>query len=46
MKIEGPGKALTIFIGEGDHWHGKPLYQAIVLKARESGLAGATATRG
>lgn len=46
MKIEGPGKALTIFIGEGDHWHGKPLYQAIVMKARESGLAGATVTRG
>src|SRR5437763_16324929 len=46
MKIEGPGKALTIFIGEGDHWHGKPLYQAIVMKARESGMAGATVTRG
>ena len=46
MKIEGSGKALTIFIGEGDHWHGKPLYQAIVMKARESGLAGATVTRG
>jgi PII-like signaling protein len=46
MKLEGEGQLLRIFIGENDHWHGKPLYEAIVLKARESGLAGATVLRG
>ena len=37
---------LRIFIGESDHWHGKPLHLAIVEKARELGLAGATVLRG
>ncbi|MFO7904671.1 MAG: DUF190 domain-containing protein, partial [Pirellulaceae bacterium] len=37
---------LRIFIGESDQWHGKPLYEAIVLKARELHLAGATVLRG
>ncbi len=37
---------LRIFIGESDHWEGKPLYEAIVLKTREEGLAGATVLRG
>ena len=46
MKIEGEGKLLRIFIGESDRWKGKPLYDAIVLKAREEGLAGATVLRG
>ena len=46
MKIEGPGKAVTIYIGETDHWHGKPLYAAIVERARQFGMAGATVTRG
>lgn len=46
MKIEGPGKAVAIYIGELDHWHGKPLYAAIVERARKEGLAGATVTRG
>jgi uncharacterized protein len=31
---------------ESDHWHGKPLYEAIVMKARELHLAGATVVRG
>ncbi|MHB8513378.1 MAG: DUF190 domain-containing protein [Actinomycetota bacterium] len=44
--MKGKGKLIRIFIGESDHWHGKPLYQAIVEKARELGLAGATVTRG
>jgi hypothetical protein len=35
-----------IFIGESDRWHGKPLYQAIVERVREEGLAGATVLRG
>ena len=46
MKIEGEGQLLRIFIGESDHWNGKPLYEAIVLKVREQGLAGATVLRG
>jgi PII-like signaling protein len=46
MKIEGEGQLLRIFIGESDRWHGTPLYEAIVLKAREAGLAGATVLRG
>jgi PII-like signaling protein len=37
---------LRIFIGELDKWHHQPLYEAIVLKARERGLAGATVLRG
>jgi hypothetical protein len=37
---------LRIFIGESDHWHGKPLHLALVEKAREQGLAGATVLRG
>lgn len=46
MKLEGTGKLLRIFIGESDTWHGKPLYQAIVERVREEGLAGATVIRG
>ena len=46
MKIEGKAKALAIYIGETDHWHGRPLYAAIVERARELGMAGATVTRG
>jgi uncharacterized protein len=37
---------LRIFIGENDHFDGKPLYESIVFKAREQGLAGATVLRG
>jgi hypothetical protein len=37
---------LRIFIGESDEYDGRPLYEAIVLKAREMGLAGATVLRG
>ena len=46
MKLEGEGQLLRIFIGENDRWQGKALYEAIVLRARESGLAGATVLRG
>src|SRR5213083_2753901 len=45
MKIEGEGRLLRIFIGESDTWHGKPLYQAIVQRLREEGIAGATVIR-
>jgi len=37
---------LRVFIGETDRWHHQPLYEAIVLKARELHLAGATVLRG
>ena len=37
---------LRIFLGESDRWEHKPLYEAIVLKAREMQLAGATVLRG
>jgi PII-like signaling protein len=46
MKIEGEGKLVRIFIGESDTWHGRPLYEAIVQRVREAGLAGATVVRG
>ena len=37
---------LRVFIGEQDRYDGRPLYEAIVLAAREQGLAGATVLRG
>ena len=46
MKLENEGKLLRIFIGESDRFDHKPLYEAIVLKAREIGMAGATVLRG
>jgi len=45
-RLEGEGKLLRLFIGESDTWHGRPLYQAIVERVREEGLAGATVVRG
>jgi PII-like signaling protein len=41
-----PAKLLRIYIGESDKYHGTPLYEAVVLKAREHHLAGATVLRG
>lgn len=46
MKIEGEGELLRIFVGESDSWEGAPLHEAIVRRAREEGLAGATVLRG
>lgn len=46
MKIEGPGQLLRVFVGESDRWEGRPLHEAILLRARERGLAGATVLRG
>lgn len=46
MKLEGEGKLLRIFIGEIDKVDHKPLHEALVLKAREMGMAGATVLRG
>jgi PII-like signaling protein len=46
MHIPEEGQLLRILIGESDRWEGKPLYEALVFKAREMGLAGATMLRG
>ena len=46
MKLPENATMLRIFIGENDHYKGKPLYEQIVMKARELNLAGATVTRG
>ncbi|MFC1669611.1 DUF190 domain-containing protein [Spirochaetota bacterium] len=46
MKLPEQALMLRIFIGESDRHEGKPLYEQIVLKARELNLAGATVTRG
>ncbi|HZR21304.1 MAG TPA: DUF190 domain-containing protein [Verrucomicrobiae bacterium] len=46
MHLPQDATLLRIFIGESDRWEHKPLYEAIVLKARESHLAGATVLRG
>src|SRR5438093_8749253 len=46
MNITGEGKLLRIFIGESDTLRGHALYDVIVQKARELGLAGATVWRG
>src|SRR5437867_7144033 len=46
MQIPHDAVLLRIFIGESDRWEHKPLYEAIVLKAREMHLAGATVLRG
>ena len=46
MQIPHDAVLLRVFIGESDRWEHKPLYEAIVLKARELHLAGATVLRG
>ena len=46
MTIPDEGGLLRIYIGESDRHQGKPLYEWLVLTAREAGLAGATVLRG
>src|SRR3954454_20381534 len=46
MQIPRDAMLLRIFIGEDEKCHHRPLYEAIVLKAREMHLAGATILRG
>ncbi len=46
MILPKAGKRLRIFIGENDHYEGSPLFEWIVRKAREQGMAGATVLRG
>jgi PII-like signaling protein len=46
MQLPEDAVLLRIFIGESDRWKHQPLYEAIVIKARELHLAGATVLRG
>src|SRR5688572_13912264 len=46
MQLPRDAVLLRIFLGENDKWQGRPLYEAIVLAARERHLAGATVLRG
>ncbi|MDR6991979.1 MULTISPECIES: DUF190 domain-containing protein [Luteimonas] len=46
MRQTTPGTSLRMFVGEAETFDGKPLYEAVVLKARELGIAGATVLRG
>jgi hypothetical protein len=46
MEVPGESVLLRLFLGESDRFGSQPLYEAIVLKAREMHLAGATVLRG
>lgn len=46
MTLATESVLLRIFLGEGDKDDGRPLYESLVLKAREMRLAGATVLRG
>lgn len=46
MKLPSESELLRVFVGESDKYKGKPLYEAIVMLAREKGLAGATVLKG
>lgn len=46
VRLVGKAKMLRIHIGEADRWEGEPLYEAIVKRARQLDIAGATVYRG
>lgn len=46
VELSGSALRLTVILGEDDTWRHRPVYSEIVVRARESGLAGATVTRG
>jgi hypothetical protein len=46
MTLQGRALRLTVFVGEDDTWHHKPLYTEIVHRAHAAGLAGASVFRG
>jgi PII-like signaling protein len=45
VKIEGSARQVTVFVNSTDQLHGRPLYQAIVRRCQERGIAGATVSR-
>lgn len=45
-RFKGERTLMRILIGESDKYHGQPLYEALLKKFREKGLAGATVLRG
>jgi uncharacterized protein len=46
VTLDGPAVRLTIFIGESDRYHHRPLFTEIVHRAHTAGLAGASVLRG
>lgn len=46
MRLTGSALRVTVFVGENDRWHHKPLFTEIVHRARRAGLAGASVFRG
>ena len=45
-ELTGRALRLTVFVGEDDTWHHRPVYSELVVRAREAGMAGATVLRG
>ena len=46
MRLTGTALRLTVYLGEDDQWHHRPLYTEIVRRAHDAGLAGASVFRG
>ena len=46
MKLQGPAMRLTVFVGDADQWHHRPVFSEIVHRAHAAGLAGASVIRG
>lgn len=46
MKEEFEVQLVRVYVSEADHWHGKPLYHAIVQSCRDMGISGAIVYRG
>lgn len=46
MTLQGTARRLTVYVGEDDTWHHRPLYTEIVHRAHQAGLAGASVFRG
>lgn len=46
MTLRGPAHRLTVYVGENDTWHHRPVFSEIVHRAHTAGLAGASVFRG